>query len=84
VKRCDNIAAFVLAGGASRRARITAMYRKDCVLEFSATFEGCVRRVAEALDEIFFEKATAGQWHEVGSTDMLFQNMNTPEDFTKA
>jgi hypothetical protein len=43
-----------------------------------------VRQVSEALGEIFFEKITASRWHAVGSTDMLFHNMNAPEDFAEA
>jgi molybdopterin-guanine dinucleotide biosynthesis protein A len=63
---------------------LAAMYSKDCELAFSAALERGVRRVSEALEEIFYERVTAGQWHEVPSTDMLFQNMNTPEDFAEA
>ena len=62
---------------------LAAMYRKDCALAFSAALERGVRRVSEALKEIFFERVTAGQWHEFASTDMLFENMNTPEDFAE-
>ncbi len=63
---------------------LAAMYSKDCELAFSAALERGVRRVSEALEEIFYERVTAGQWHEVPSPDMLFQNMNTPEDFAEA
>ena len=60
------------------------MYRKNCALAFSTALERGVRRVSEALGEIFFEKVTASEWHAVSSTDMLFHNMNTPEDFAEA
>ena len=63
---------------------LAAVYRKDCAPAFSTALERGVRRVSEALGEIFFEKVTAGQWHELGSADTLFQNMNTPEDFVEA
>ena len=63
---------------------LAAMYRKNCVLPFSCAVKRGVRRVSEALDEIMIEKVTAAQWHELGSTDMLFHNMNEPEDFTHA
>jgi molybdopterin-guanine dinucleotide biosynthesis protein A len=53
-------------------------------LEFSTALERGVRRVSEALDEMFFEKVTASEWHALGSTDILFHNMNTPEDFSEA
>jgi molybdenum cofactor guanylyltransferase len=63
---------------------LAAMYRKDCALAFSAALERGVRRVSEALGEIFFEKVTTSEWHALGSTDMNFHNMNTPEDFAEA
>jgi molybdenum cofactor guanylyltransferase len=63
---------------------LAAMYRKDSALAFSTAIEQGVRRVSEALGEIVFEKVTAGQWRELGSTDMIFQNVNTPKDFAEA
>jgi molybdopterin-guanine dinucleotide biosynthesis protein A len=63
---------------------LAAMYREDCAVAFSAALERGVRRVSEALDGIFFERVTAGQWHEVGPAETLFHNMNTPEDFAEA
>ena len=56
----------------------------DCALAFYAAIERGVRRVSEALGEIFLEKVTASEWHALGSTDMLFHNMNTPENFAEA
>jgi hypothetical protein len=44
---------------------------------------GGVKRVSDALGEIFIEKVAAEQWQELACTDMLFQNMNTPEDFVE-
>jgi len=63
---------------------LAAMYRKDCALAFSTALEQGVRRISEALGEIVFEKVTAGQWRELGSTDMIFHNVNTPKDFAEA
>jgi molybdopterin-guanine dinucleotide biosynthesis protein A len=63
---------------------LAAMYSKDCALAFSIALERGVRRVSEALKGIFFERITASQWHENASMDLLFQNMNTPEDFAEA
>jgi molybdopterin-guanine dinucleotide biosynthesis protein A len=63
---------------------LAAMYRKDCALVFSVALDRGVRRVSEALGEIFLEKVTASEWHSLGSTDMIFHNMNTPEDFAEA
>lgn len=63
---------------------LAAMYRKNCELAFSSAVKRGVRRVSEALAEIFFEKVTASEWHALGSTDMLFHNMNAPEDFAEA
>ena len=63
---------------------LAAMYRKNCGLPFSSALERGVRRVSEALDEILFEKVTASEWYAVSSADMLFHNMNEPEDFTEA
>jgi molybdenum cofactor guanylyltransferase len=63
---------------------LAAMYRKDCAQAFSTALERGERRISDALGEIFFQKVTAGQWHELGSADTLFQNMNTPEDFAEA
>lgn len=63
---------------------LAAMYRKDCAVEFSAALKRGVRRVSEALDEVFFETLTASQWHDLGLTDMIFHNVNTSEDFAEA
>jgi molybdenum cofactor guanylyltransferase len=63
---------------------LAAMYRQDCGLAFATALKRGVRRVSEAVGEISFEKVTAGQWQELGSTDILFHNMNTPEDFAEA
>ena len=63
---------------------LVAIYRKDCVPALSAALERGVRRISEALGGIFFDRVTAGQWHNLHFTDMLFQNMNTPEDFAEA
>jgi len=50
-------------------------YCKNCALAFSSVVKRGMRRVSEALGEIFFEKVTASEWHALGSTDMLFHNM---------
>jgi hypothetical protein len=50
--------------------------RKNFALTFSSAVKRGVRRVSEAHGEIFFEKVTATEWHALGSTDMLFHNMN--------
>jgi molybdenum cofactor guanylyltransferase len=63
---------------------LAAMYRKDCALAFSSAVKRGVRRVSEALGDIFFEKVTVNEWHALESTDMLFHNMNAPEDFAEA
>jgi molybdenum cofactor guanylyltransferase len=70
----------------SQRGRepLAAMYRRNCALPFSSAVERGVRRVSEALGEIFFERVTASDWYAVSSTDMLFHNMNAPGDFTEA
>ena len=63
---------------------LAAIYRKDCGLAFSTALKRGVRRISEAVGEISFEKVTAGQWQELGLTDILFHNMNTQEDFDEA
>jgi len=50
--------------------------RKNFALAFSSAVKRGVRRVSEAHGEIFLEKVTATEWHALGSTDMLFHNMN--------
>lgn len=62
---------------------LAAIYRKGCGLAFSTALKRGVRRVSEAVGEISFEKVTASEWHKLGMTDMLFHNVNTPEDFAK-
>ena len=63
---------------------LAAIYRKDCGLAFATALKLGVRRVSEALGEISFEKVTASEWQALGSTDMLFHNVNEPEEFTEA
>jgi len=63
---------------------LAAIYRKDCGLAFATALKRGVRRVSEAVGEISFEKVTAGQWQELGLTDVLFHNVNTQEDFAEA
>jgi len=63
---------------------LAVIYRKDCGLAFATALKRGVRLVSEAVGEISFEKVTAGQWQELGLTDILFHNVNTQEDFAEA
>jgi hypothetical protein len=50
--------------------------RKNFALAFSSAVKRGVRQVSEGLGEIFFEKVTASERHGLGSTDMLYHNIN--------
>ena len=63
---------------------LAAMYHRSCGPVFSAAMERGVRRVAEGLSEILFERIPASEWGELDPMGMLFQNMNTPEDYAEA
>jgi molybdopterin-guanine dinucleotide biosynthesis protein A len=62
---------------------LAAMYHRSCGPVFSAAMERDVRRVAEGLSEILFERISASEWGELDPMGMLYQNMNTPEDYAE-
>jgi molybdopterin-guanine dinucleotide biosynthesis protein A len=63
---------------------LAAIYHRSCGEALAAAIDRGVRRVSEGLREILFERVPSVEWMGLDPAGMLFENMNTPEDYAEA
>ncbi len=62
---------------------LCAMYRATCAPVVAAAIEAGVRKVTDGLRGLGVQRVPEEEWKEIESGDVLFKNMNTPEDYAE-
>ncbi len=63
---------------------LCAVYRAQCAPALAQAIARGVRKVTDALAEVFFERVAAIEWQGLDPRGTLLKNMNTPEDYEEA
>lgn len=63
---------------------LSAIYRARCAPRLAAALAAGVRKVTDAVAALAIERLTPSQWAAIAPGELLFRNMNTPEDYAEA
>lgn len=63
---------------------LCAMYHKRCEPRIRAAIERGTRKVTDGLSGLRIETIAPAEWKAFDSDDLLFKNMNSPEDYEEA
>src|SRR3989441_12336498 len=63
---------------------LCAMYRTSCAPAIAAAIARGVRKVTDGLAGLVVQHVNEAEWQALESAEVLFKNMNTPQDYEEA
>jgi molybdopterin-guanine dinucleotide biosynthesis protein A len=80
----DSEAAVVIPMGPAGYEPLCAMYNQRCAASVNDAMASGVRKITDGLRDLTLEVVPHEAWKQFDSEGTLFQNMNLPEDYSKA